>query len=234
MRGEITARPDLAARIGDMTDADVHGAVAIDLDAMPFAEATFDLVLSPLTLHWANDAPGVFIQLRRALKPDGLLIASVFGAETLRELRHALIEAELELRGGAALRVAPFADLQGLAGLLQRASFALPAADRDLVTVRYADPFRLLGDLREMGETSALAGDVQPLTRSVLLRALEIYRAQFADLDGRVRATFELLTATGWAPHESQQKALRPGSAKARLADALGVEEKPTGEKPGG
>jgi SAM-dependent methyltransferase len=230
---EVThARPELAARIGEIIET---GLEDIDPEHLPFAAQSFDLIVSPLALHWVNDLPGALIQLRLALKPDGLLLASMFGGETLHELRLSLIEAESELTGGAGPRVAPFAGLQDIAGLLQRAGYALPAADRDVVTVRYGEPMRLLSDLRAMGETAALTNrSPRGLSRRILARAFEIYRARFADADGRVRATFEILTATGWAPHASQQKPLRPGSAKTRLADALGVQEQSTGEKPGG
>lgn len=229
----LAARPALAERIEHLIEADVAGGdVELDPEHLPFAPASFDLVVSPLLLHWANDLPGAFIQIRHALKPDGLMLASLFGGQTLSELRLALLEAEAELKGGAAMRVAPFADLQDLAGLLQRAGLALPAADRDVVTVRYRDPFSLLTDLRAMGETAALTERAPPLTRKVLFRAMEIYRDRFADPDARVRATFEIVTATGWAPHESQQKPLKPGSAKARLADALKTTEQSAGEKP--
>lgn len=228
----VAARPELAARIGSLIEADVaSGAIELDPERLPFAENVFDLIVSPLLLHWTNDLPGALIQIRRALKPDGLMLASVFGGETLRELRLALLEAESEITGGAAMRVAPFADLQDMAGLLQRAGFALPAADRDVIIVRYADPLRLFADLRAMGETAAFTERRYGLSRRIVLRALEIYRARFADPDGRVRATFEVLTLTGWAPHESQQKPLKPGSAKTRLADVLGVKEQDAGEK---
>jgi SAM-dependent methyltransferase len=228
----IATRPDLAARIGSLIEADVaSGAVELDPERLPFAENAFGLIVSPLLLHWTNDLPGALIQIRRALKPDGLMLASVFGGETLRELRLALLEAEAEMTGGAALRVAPFADLQDMAALLQRAGFALPAADREMIVVRYSDPMRLLADLRSMGETAAFAESRRGLSRRILLRAMEIYSTRFADPDSRVRATFEVLTLTGWAPHESQQKPLKPGSAKARLADALGVKERNAGEK---
>jgi SAM-dependent methyltransferase len=231
----VRERPELAARIGFMLHADVAGGdVALDPEHLPFAAQSFDLIVSPLALHTVNDLPGALIQLRLTLKPDGLLLASIFGGETLTELRLSLLEAESEITGGAALRVSPFADLQDLAGLLQRAGYALPAADRDVVTVRYGEPMRLLADLRAMGETAALAGrSPRNLSRRILARAFELYRQRYADDDGRVRATFELLTATGWAPHESQQKPLRPGSAKARLADALGANEQSAGEKAG-
>ncbi len=228
---EIAARPELAARIGDLLEASLAD---VDPEHLPYAAGAFDLIVAPLALTWINDLPGALVQLRLALKPDGLLLASLFGGETLNELRLSLLEAESELTGGAAMRVAPFADLQDIAGLLQRAGFALPAADRDVVTVRYGEPMRLLADLRAMGETAALA-DRAPrnLSRRILARAFEIYTARFADTEGRVRATFESLPATGWSPHESQQKPLKPGSAKTRLADALGTKERSAGDKAG-
>ncbi len=228
----VAARPELAARIGSLIEADVaSGAIELDPERLPFAENVFDLIVSPLLLHWTNDLPGALIQIRRALKPDGLMLASVFGGETLRELRLALLEAESEITGGAAMRVAPFADLQDMAGLLQRAGFALPAADRDVIIVRYADPLRLFADLRAMGETAAFTERRYGLSWRIVRLALGIYRVRFSDPDGRVRATFEVLTLTGWAPHESQQKPLKPGSAKTRLADVLGVKEQDAGEK---
>lgn len=232
---EVRQRPILAERIGDIIEADIVGsAVVVDPEALPFADASFDLIVSPLVLHTVNDVPGALIQLRRTLKPDGLLLASLFGGDTLTELRTSLLTAEAELTGGAGARVSPFADLQDLAALLQRAGFALPAADRDVVTVRYADPMRLLADLRAMGETAALTQrHPRALSRRVLARAFEVYRERFSDADGRIRATFEILTATGWAPHESQQKPLKPGSAKARLADVLKTTEQSAGEKAG-
>lgn len=230
---ELEARPALAARLGDITEADwASGDLIVDPDHLPFGDAAFDLIVSPLVLHSVNDVPGALIQLRRALKPDGLLLASLFGGDTLTELRLSLLQAEEEMLGGAGARVSPFAELQDLAHLLQRADFALPAADRDVVTVRYGEPRRLLADLRAMGETGALAErHPRALSRRILARAFEVYRARFADEQGRIRATFEILTATGWAPHENQQKPLKPGSAKARLADALKTTEKSAGEK---
>ncbi len=227
---EVAARPELAARIGNIIEADLD---TIDPEHLPFAAGSFELIVSPLALHWINDLPGALIQLRLALKPDGLLLASLFGGDTLSELRLSLIEAESELTGGAGPRVSPFADLQDIAGLLQRAGFALPAADRDVVTVRYGEPMKLLADLRAMGETSALRErNPRALSRRILARAFGIYREHYSDEGGRIRATFEILTATGWAPHESQPKPLKPGSAKARLADALGATEQTAGEKP--
>lgn len=226
---ELQRRPELAARIGELIEADLaSGDVQLDPEHLPFAPGAFDLIVSPLALHWVNDLPGALIQLRQALKPDGLLLAALFGGDTLSELRLSLIEAESELTGGAGPRVAPFADLQDIAGLLQRAGYALPAADRDVLTVRYGEPMRLLADLRAMGETAALTQrSPRALSRRILARAFDIYRQRFSDPDGRVRATFEILTATGWAPHDSQPQPLKPGSAKTRLADALGAKEEP-------
>jgi NADH dehydrogenase [ubiquinone] 1 alpha subcomplex assembly factor 5 len=228
---EVRQRPELSARIGAILETDLD---LIEPEHLPFAPNAFNLIISPLALHWINDLPGALIQLRLVLKPDGLLLASLFGGETLNELRLSLIEAESELIGGAGPRVSPFADLQDIASLLQRAGYALPAADRDVVTVRYGEPMRLLADLRAMGETSALRErNPRALSRRILARAFDIYRQRFSDGE-RVRATFEILTATGWAPHESQQKPLKPGTAKARLADALKTKEQSAGEKPGG
>ena len=205
-----------------------------DAEALPFAPERFDLVVSLLALHAVNDLPGALIQIRRALKPDGLFIGCLLGGATLTELRQAFTEAEAELEGGVSPHVAPFADMRDLGGLLQRTGFALPVTDIEPVTVRYSDPFALFRDLRAMGLTNALlARRRRPLRRATLMRAAEVYAQRFADADGRLRATFELAWLSGWAPHESQQRPLRPGSAKMRLADALGTEERSAGEKAG-
>ncbi|MFZ4122507.1 MAG: class I SAM-dependent methyltransferase [Caulobacterales bacterium] len=209
------------------------GSVALNPEHLPFAPNSFNLILAPLALNWTNDLPGTLIQLRASLLPDGLLLATLFGPETLHELRSVLLQAESELTSGAALRIAPFAELREAAGLLQRAGFALPAADRDVTTVRYRSPFALLQDLRAMGETAAFTNRAPALRRAVILRAMALYQERFGLPDGRVQATFEIVTLTGWNPHESQQKPLRPGSAKTRLSDALGVAEWPAGEKAG-
>ncbi len=204
----------------------------VDLEALPFADASLDLVVSGLTLHLVNDLPGTLVQIRRALKPDGLLLAAVLGGQTLSELREAFLLAESELEGGASPRVAPFADVRDYGGLLQRAGFALPVTDTDVATVTYPSPLALMQDLRGMGATNILAARRRvPLRRSTLMRACEIYVERHARPDGRIPATFEIITLTGWAPHESQQKPLRPGSAQARLADALGAREFSAGEK---
>jgi SAM-dependent methyltransferase len=201
--------------------------VLAHLDALPFAPASLDLVVSGLSLHLVDDLPGTLLQIRRALKPDGLLLAALLGGRTLFELRDAWLAAEDELLGGASPRVAPFADVRDLGGLLQRAGFALPVADSDVVSVTYADPLALMREIKGMGASNMLADRRRvPVTRGLLLRAAEIYAERFGLAGGRVPATFEILTLTAWAPHESQQKPLKPGSAQSRLADALGVPER--------
>lgn len=198
----------------------------------PFADESVDLVASSLSLQWVNDLPGSFIQIRRALRPDGLFLAALLGGATLAELRETLMEAEMGVTGGAAPRVAPFADVREIGALMQRAGFALPVVDSDTTTVRYATMRDLMVDLRRMGWSNALvARSRAPLRRDVLDAAGELYAARYADSDGRIRATFEIINVSGWAPHESQQKPLAPGSAQMRLADALGVQEIGTGAK---
>ncbi|WP_188079297.1 methyltransferase domain-containing protein [Xanthobacter oligotrophicus] len=202
--------------------------VVADEEALPFAAGSLDLVVSALSLQSVNDLPGVLAQVRRVLKPDGLFMAALLGGGSLSELRQAFAIAESETTGGLSPRVAPFADVRDLGALLQRAGFALPVTDVDRVVVRYGSPFSLFSDLRRMGAANALLERRRvPLRRATLLRAAEIYGERFADPDGRVRATFEIVFLSGWAPHESQQKPLRPGSAKMRLADALGAREVP-------
>jgi SAM-dependent methyltransferase len=208
--------------------------VAADEEALPFADGSFDLVVSALSLHWVNDLPGALVQIRRVLKPDGLFIGIVLGGKTLTELRQSLLAAEEETRGGAANRVSPTMDVIDAASLLQRTGFTMPVADNDARTVRYSNPLRLLDDLRGMGETAAFANRAAPpLGRRILMRAMEIYAERFSDKDGRVRATFEFVAMSGWAPGPNQPQAKRPGSATVRLADALGVKELPAGEKTG-
>ncbi len=203
-------------------------------EALPLAPQSIDLAISLLALQAVNDLPGALIQIHRALRPDGLFIAALLGGQTLHELRQAFLMAETEIEGGASPRVAPFADVRDMGGLLQRAGFALPVTDSETVTVRYASPLGLLRDLRAMGLTNPLVARRRSfLRRTTLMRMVEIYAERFSDADGRVRATFEIIWLSGWAPHESQQKPLRPGSARTRLADALGVIENSTGEKPG-
>jgi len=221
------AAPDVAA-------ARRGRSVVADEEALPFAQGAFDLVVSALALQFVNDLPGTLVQIRRVLKPDGLFLAALAGGETLTELRQAFAAAESEIEGGVSPRVAPFADLRDLGALLQRAGFALPVADADRVTVRYDSVLALLRDLRRMGATNALVDRRRtPLRRATLVRMAEIYAERFADADGRARATFEIVWLSGWAPHPSQQQPLKPGTAKTRLADALGTQEISTGEKAG-
>jgi len=207
-------------------------AVAADEEALPFGEAVFDLVVSALALQFANDLPGTLLQIRRALKPDGFFIAALIGGETLTELRQAFAAAESEIEGGLSPRVAPFADLRDIGALLQRAGFALPVTDVERLVVRYDSALALMHDLRRMGATNVLIDRRRtPLKRATLLRLAEIYAERFADGNGRVRATFDIVWLSGWAPHPNQQQPLKPGSARTRLADALGAREISAGEK---
>jgi SAM-dependent methyltransferase len=239
----VLRRFDIAVDLGTPTDAmrraiagrvGTIAAVVADEEALPFRDASLDLVVSALTLQHVNDLPGTLVQVRRALKPDGLFLAAMVGGESLTELRDAFAEAEAEVEGGVSPRVAPFADLRDLGALLQRAGFALPVTDVDRITVRYASPLALMHDLRRMGAGNALTERRRtPLRRATLRRLLEIYAERFADPDGRIRATFEIVWLSGWAPHQSQQQPLAPGSAKSRLADALRTQEISAGEKAG-
>ncbi len=248
--GTVKRRFDLALDIATPTDA-VSGALAThpavgrmlaarsllqgggvsiiaDEEMLPIRGQTLDLVVSALALQNVNDLPGVLAQIRRVLRPDGLLLAAMIGGSSLTELRQSFAVAEAEVTGGLSPRVSPFVDVRDLGSLLQRAGFALPVTDVDRVMVRYASPFALFTELRRMGATNALAERRKvPLKRAVLMRAAEIYAERFSDPDGRVRATFDIVWLSGWAPHESQQKPLRPGSARMRLADALGSKEVP-------
>jgi SAM-dependent methyltransferase len=221
------------ARVGAVIETDLSLAmlagrpglrVVADEERLPFADASLELIVSTLALHAVNDLPGALVQARRALKPDGLFIAALFGGETLIELRQALLDAEVELRGGAGFRVAPLLDASDGPRLLQRAGFALPVSDVDRVSVGYPHLLALLEDLRRMGETAIMVERSRtPLTRAVLARAVELYAERHGRPDGKVTATFEIVTLTGWAPHESQQQPLAPGSAKMSLADGLVV-----------
>ena len=246
--GVVLRQFERAVDLGTPTDAVVQAlaasgkvatvisahSLAIDEEALPFADASLDLVTSALSLQFVNDLPGTLIQIRRALKPDGLFLAALIGGESLNELREAFAQAESEIEGGVSPRVAPFADLRELGALLQRAGFALPVVDSDKLTVRYQSVVALMHDLRRMGATNILSERRRvPLKRKTLARMAEIYAQRFADADGRLRATFEVVWLLGWAPHESQQKPLKPGSATQRLADALGSREISAGEKAG-
>ena len=222
----VSAAPAVGLRDGALR-------VAADEEALPFADGSLDLIVSALALQFLNDLPGTLIQIRRALKPDGLFLAALIGGDSLAELREAFAQAESDIEGGVSPRVAPFADLRELGALLQRAGFALPVVDSDRLTVRYGSVFALMRDLRRMGATNVLTERRRtPLRRATLNRMAEIYAQRFVDPDGRARATFEIAWLSGWAPHESQQKPLKPGSAQARLADALGTREISAGEKP--
>jgi SAM-dependent methyltransferase len=217
--GGLTSR--LAPTSASAGDGDFARAVG-DVERLPFAPGGLDLVVSLLALHHVNDLPGALIQIRAALRPDGLLLAAIPGGDTLTELRQSLVVAESDMTGGAAPRVAPFADVRALGALLQRAGFALPVVDADRAVVRYDDLGALMRDLRAFGATNALsARSRKPPSRELFARAAAIYAERFADPDGRLRATFDTLWVSGWSPHESQPKPLKPGSATTRLADAL-------------
>ena len=193
-----------------------------------------DLVIHALALHWANDPVGQLVQCRHALRPDGWFMGLMFGGQTLQELRACLAQAEAEVTGGLSPRILPMAEVRDLGGLLQRAGFALPVADTFTTTVRYRDAFHLMHDLRAMGEGNALAERLRrPTRRGVFARASELYQQTYGGADGLVPATFEMIVLTGWAPHDSQPKALRPGSAKTRLSEALAVPELKLPREPG-
>lgn len=197
-----------------------------DTDQLDLTEASHDLIIHAMALHWANDPVGQLVQMRRALRPDGLMISAMFGGETLQELRIAFAQAETLVMGGLSPRVIPMGEIRELGGLLQRAGFALPVADNDIFTVSYGSTLTLMTELRRMGETNAMTARIKtPMRRDFLQAVATDYATHFADDDGRIPATFELVFLTGWAPSDDQQKPLRPGSAKARLADALNVPE---------
>ncbi len=201
-------------------------------DQLPFRAQQFDLILCPLSIHILNDVPGALWQLRQSLKPDGFFIAGLMGGETLWELRTALAGADMEQGGGLARRLAPLISLQDMSALMQRAQFTLPVVDHDKITVTYSNPLKLIHDLRGMGEGNPFSPSARPrLSRTVWQNAEQIYRTQYAQDDGRIPATFDILYACGWQAHDSQQKPLRPGSAEKRLADALDTHEIGTGEK---
>jgi SAM-dependent methyltransferase len=238
------AQSDAKDRVGALIETDLSARmlagrvgmrVQADEERLPFADESLDLIVSTLALHWTNDLVGALIQIRNALKPDGLFLGAILGGQTLVELRQVLVQAESELSDGAGLRVSPFADVLDAAGLLQRAGFALPVADTDRVTVRYSNALELIRDVRAMGESNVLHDRARkPLGRAVLARAAELYQQRHAGPNGRVSATFDIVSLTGWAPHPDQQQPLRPGSAKMRLADALHAKEHPAGDKAGG
>ncbi len=237
MRRVLAGRAETLIAVDTLPEAladDTGPRIVADEEALPFADAALDLVVSALALQSVNDLPGSLVQIRRALTPDGLFLAAMLGGDSLTELRQSFAAAEAEVEGGMSPRVAPVVDAREAGALLQRAGFALPVSDVDRIMVRYASPFDLMADLRRMGATNALAERRRaPLRRTTLRRMVEIYGERFADADGRVRATFDIVWLSGWSPHASQQQPLRPGSARARLADALGTREISLGEKPG-
>ena len=206
--------------------------VIADEELLPFAPKSFDLILSALNLHTTNDLPGTLLQLKQSLKPDGLFLSAILGGETLHELRSIFTQAEMDISGGISPRVAPFADMPQMGALMQRAGFNLPVVDSEIVTVTYDNLFKLILDLRLMGEGNALTQRSKSFNnRELLMRAAELYKKQYSEADGKIVATFEIIFLIGWAPHESQQKPLRPGSAKTRLSEALGTQEVSTKEK---
>lgn len=218
----VTPFPDLWADVFPTSQ------IVTDTPVLALEQGAHDLVIHDLCLHWADDPVGQMVQARHALKPDGLFIATLYGGQTLQELRRSLAEAETQVTGGLSPRVAPMAEIRDAGALLQRAGLALPVADGADYTVTYPDALALMRDLRAMGEGNALAQRLrQPTRRSVIAAATALYAQHFSDPDGRIRATFEIVTLTGWAPAPSQPQPLRPGSAKARLADALRVPEQP-------
>ena len=241
--GALSRRLRSLHSIGLMIDAEMSPrllaqcdgpCVLADEELLPFKPGSLDLVVSGLALQYVNDLPGVLVQIQRALKPDGLFLGAMLGGATLTELRQAFVQAESEIEGGASPRVAPFADVRDLGHLLQRAGFALPVADGETLHAGYASALALMHELQAMGAANVLHDRRRTfLRRSTLLRAAGIYGERFARADGRITATFEIITLTGWAPHASQQKPLQPGSASTRLADALGVPEQNTGERAG-
>ena len=216
--GDALRKP-LADRLKSFTHLDVLGDPQ---EVLPFQQETLDLVVSALALQFVNDLPGVLAQIRRALKPDGLLLAAMIGGDTLNELRQCFAAAEAQLEGGVSPRVAPFADLRDLGSLLQRAGLALPVTDVDRIVVRYDSAFALMADIRRMGASNILVERRRaPTRRATMLRMAQLYAKRFADADGRIRATFDVVWLSGWAPHESQQRPLKPGSATASLAEAV-------------
>jgi SAM-dependent methyltransferase len=229
MTSKLLARDNIGLTIaGDhsivlMRDLAGTTKIVCDEEHLPFAEGSLNLVTSILSLHFVNDLPGALIQIRRALKPDGLFVAALPGGQTLIELRTAFTLAEEEILGGISPRVAPMADVREYGGLLQRAGFALPVVDSDFVTVSYENPLKLMHELRLMGAGNILADRLKkPLTRQLLQRVVDIYERQFT-VDGRINATFEIIYMSGWAPHESQQQPLKPGSAQTSLEAAFGA-----------
>jgi SAM-dependent methyltransferase len=229
---ETLVQCDLSTAMARRAAANGRSTLVADEELLPFAPESFDLVISDLSLHWVNDLPGCLVQVRQCLKPDGLFLAAMLGGDTLYELRQSLIEAEVAETGGVGPRVSPFADLRDAGGLLQRAGFALPVIDGDRLTASYPDILKLMRDLRGMGESNAVRERTsRAVNQAIVARADEIYRRRFGDAEGRLTATFQIIYLTAWAPAAGQQRALAPGSALGRLADALGTTEISAGDK---
>jgi SAM-dependent methyltransferase len=229
---ETLVQCDLSAAMARRAASNGRATLVADEELLPFAPEVFDFVVSNLSLHWVNDLPGCLLQLRQCLKPDGLFLAAMLGGDTLHELRQSLMEAELAETGGVGPRISPFADLHDAGGLLQRAGFALPVIDGDRLIVSYPDVLKLMHDLRGMGEGNAVQSRAsRSLNHAVVARADDIYRRRFGDAEGRLAATFQIICLTAWAPATGQQRALAPGSARTRLADALGTVEISAGDK---
>jgi SAM-dependent methyltransferase len=229
---ETLVQCDLSVGMARRARANGRLTIAADEEMLPFAPESFDLVISDLSLHWVNDLPGCLLQVRQSLKSDGLFLAAMLGGDTLSELRQSLMEAELAETGGTGPRVSPFADLRDAGSLLQRAGFALPVIDGDRLAVTYPDILKLMHDLRGMGESNAVrARASRSVDRAIVARANELYRRRFSDGEGRLVATFQIIYLTAWAPAAGQQRALTPGSARTRLAEALDTTEMPAGDK---
>jgi NADH dehydrogenase [ubiquinone] 1 alpha subcomplex assembly factor 5 len=237
--GQMAPLVQRTGKVNTLVQADLSEAMALaargvngqlafcaDEEFLPLAEESLELILSNLSLHWVNDLPGTLMQIRQSLKPDGLFLAATFGGKTLKELRAVLLEAEAETTSGVTPRVSPFVDVREAGNLLSRAGFALPVVDAENIEVTYENAFKLMADLRAMAETNAvLERSKTPTSRATLMRAAELYAEKFADERGRIVASFQIVTLTAWTPHASQQQPLRPGSAKAKLADALKTDE---------
>lgn len=212
--------------IDDVTCPDAYQYIQSDEEFLPIAPKTMDLAISNLTLHTTNDLPGALLQIRKTLKDDGMFLAAMLGGETLHELRDAMAITEQQLYGQTSSRVFPFADKTQMGGLLFRSGLALPVVDSDIITVSYENVFKLMEDLRGMGESNTiLKRSKKPLTKEFFVRLAQNYQERYSDKDGRIKASFEIIFLLGWAPHKSQQKPLPPGSAKRSLAEALGATE---------
>lgn len=213
----------------NMARRGISASIQADEEFLPAKNQSLDLVLSCLNLHWVNDLPGALVQINQSLKPDGLFLGAMIGGESLRELRASMLKADIDLKGGSSPHISPFLDIRDGGALLQRAGFSLPVASTERITVKYSDAFALMKDLKGMAENNALIKSFKGLSsRALMMKVAEYYQDAFADDDGRIAATFDIIYLQGWAPHESQQQPLKPGSAKMALKDALGTEPRGT------